>query len=152
VLASRVLHADETPVAMLDPGRGKTRRAYVWAYARGEFDPVPGVIYEFCLGRGAQYPVAFLQGNEGLDRYPVWSGTLVRDEYAAYDSVVAARPSRVAAGCLAHARRHFHELARNGTSEVATEALRRIAAIYRAEREFANLEGQERLRMRQAIT
>jgi hypothetical protein len=76
----------------------------------------------------------------------------VRDEYAAYDSVVAARPSRVAAGCLAHARRHFHELARSGTSEVATEALRRIAAIYRAEREFANLEGQERLRMRQAIT
>jgi transposase len=72
VLTSGVLHADETPVAMLDPGRGKTRRAYVWAYARGAFDSVPGVIYEFCLGRGAQYPIAFLQGSneEGLDRYP----------------------------------------------------------------------------------
>jgi transposase len=34
VLQSRVLHADETPVAMLDPGRGKTKRAYIWAYAR----------------------------------------------------------------------------------------------------------------------
>ena len=34
VLSCRVLHADETPVAMLDPGAGKTRRAYVWAYAR----------------------------------------------------------------------------------------------------------------------
>ena len=45
VLSSRVLHADETPVAMLDPGRGKTRRAYVWAYARDAFDPIPGVIY-----------------------------------------------------------------------------------------------------------
>ena len=27
-----VLHADETPVAQLDPGRGKTKRAYLWAY------------------------------------------------------------------------------------------------------------------------
>ena len=38
VLASAVLHADETPVAMLDPGAGKTKKAYVWAYARGAFD------------------------------------------------------------------------------------------------------------------
>ena len=57
VLASRVLHADETPVALLDPGAGKTRRAYVWAYARGRHDATPGVVYDFCLGRGAQYPV-----------------------------------------------------------------------------------------------
>ena len=38
VLSCPVLHADETPVAMLDPGAGKTKRAYVWAYARGELD------------------------------------------------------------------------------------------------------------------
>ena len=36
VLAAPVLHADETPVNMLDPGAGKTRRAYIWAYARGD--------------------------------------------------------------------------------------------------------------------
>ena len=34
VLAARILHADETPVAMLNPGAGKTKRAYVWAYPR----------------------------------------------------------------------------------------------------------------------
>lgn len=56
VLACRVLHAEETAVALLDPGAGKTRRAYVWAYARSWHDAVPGVVYEFCLGRGAQYP------------------------------------------------------------------------------------------------
>src|SRR2546427_283866 len=39
VLGSRVLHADETPIALLDPGRGKTRKAFMWAYARGAFDP-----------------------------------------------------------------------------------------------------------------
>lgn len=64
---ARVLHADETPVAMLDPGGGKTKRAYVRAYARGAFDPLPGVVYGFCLGRGAQYPIAFLQGSDGFD-------------------------------------------------------------------------------------
>ena len=30
LLAFPVLHADETPVAMLDPGAGKTHRAYLW--------------------------------------------------------------------------------------------------------------------------
>ena len=30
MLGHRVLHADETPVAMLDPGAGKTHRAYLW--------------------------------------------------------------------------------------------------------------------------
>ena len=50
VLAERVIHADETPVALLDPGAGKTRRAYVWAYARGALSDTPGVIYEFCPG------------------------------------------------------------------------------------------------------
>jgi transposase len=33
ILDCRVVHADETPVALLDPGAGKTRRAYMWAYA-----------------------------------------------------------------------------------------------------------------------
>ena len=42
VLSCPVLHVDETPVAMLDPGAGKTKRAYIWAYARGEFDAQQG--------------------------------------------------------------------------------------------------------------
>lgn len=31
LLARAVLHADETPVAMLKPGDGKTHRAYLWS-------------------------------------------------------------------------------------------------------------------------
>ena len=53
VLGAQVLNADETPVTMLDPGAEKTNKAYVWAYARGEHEPVPGVIYDFCIGRRA---------------------------------------------------------------------------------------------------
>jgi transposase len=140
VLGAQVLHADETPVNMLDPGAGKTKKAYVWAYARSGFDAQPGVAYDFCVGRGAKYPMAFLQG---------WSGTLVRDEFKGYESVLKLE-GRTAAGCLAHARRKFDELIKVNQSPVATQAVQRIAWLYRIEREARDLPEEERLAMRQA--
>lgn len=139
VLGSQVLHADETPVEMLDPGAGKTRRAYVWAYARGGFDAQPGVAYDFCVGRGAKYPTTFLHG---------WAGTLVRDEFKGYESVLK-QDDRTGAGCLAHARRKFDELIKVNQSPVALQAVQRIALIYRVEREAQALTADERLAMRQ---
>jgi hypothetical protein len=41
-----VLHADETPVAMLKPGNGKTHKAYIWSYC-AEHQPVKAVVFEF---------------------------------------------------------------------------------------------------------
>jgi transposase len=151
-----VLHADETPVAMFDPGSGKTKRAYVWAYARGEFDAQRGVIFEFCLGRGSQYPTLFLGGNSGppAREQPPWRGTLLTDQYSVYDSVLDERTcsGRIAAACAAHARRKFEELAKTGSSEVAQEAIRRFALIYRAEGQFADMDHQQRLAARKEIT
>lgn len=138
VLSARVLHADETPVAVLDPGAGKTRKAYVWAYTRGAFDSVPAVIYDFALGRAARHPIEFL-GR--------WSGTLTCDDYAGYDSVFKLH-ARIEAGCLAHARRKFDELAKVGTSPVAAQALQRIAWLYRIEQEVATASSAERLAAR----
>lgn len=152
VLACRVLHADETPVKLLDPGAGKTRRAYVWAYARSWHDAVPGVIYEFCLGRGAQYPKAFLAGDvrRGQGR---WSGTLLTDRYGGYDSVIDPRihPDRFSAACVAHARRKFDELARAGTSPIGDEAIRRYAQIYAVEAELKGMGDDERQAQRQKL-
>ena len=140
VLSTHVLHADETPVNLLDPGAGKTKKAYVWAYARGAFDATPGVAYDFCTGRGAKYPAEFLKG---------WSGTLVRDEFKGYESVLKL-DDRIGAGCLAHARRKFDELLKTGHSPVAAEAVQRIALLYRLERELRELPAPERLLLRQA--
>jgi hypothetical protein len=92
VLGSRVLHADETIAALLDPGAGKTKTAYLWAYARSAFDPAPGVVFDFCTGRGSEYPFKFLGG---------WSGTLLRDGYAGYDKALLVA-DRIDAGCMAH--------------------------------------------------
>ena len=139
VLGSRVLHADETPISLLDPGRGKTKKAYMWAYARGAFDPDPGVVYDFCPGRGGHHAREFLTG---------WSGTLVRDEFSGYESVISVE-GRVAAGCAAHARRKFDELVKANASEVAAQAIQRIAWLYRIEADARELSCEQRLLMRQ---
>ena len=139
VLSCAVVHADETPVAMLDPGAGKTKRAYIWAYARSGFDVSPGVVYEFCLGRGSKYPLEFLKG---------WSGTLVCDGYGGYDKVME-EERRIGAGCLAHARRKFDELIKGNLSPVGTQAIQRIAALYKIERQIKGFSVQERLAARQ---
>jgi transposase len=139
VLESAVLHADETPVRLLDPGAGKTKKAYVWAYARSAFDAKPGVIYDFCLGRGSQYPVDFLQK---------WTGTLVCDDYRGYEPVLKG-DGRIEAGCLAHCRRKFDELFKATDSPVAAEAIQRIAWLYKLEREARDMRPTDRLALRQ---
>jgi transposase len=138
VLGSRVLHADETPIALLDPGRGKTKKAYMWAYARGAFDPEPGVVYDFCAGRAGHYPKEFLRG---------WSGTLVVDAYGGYDATLCV-PGRMVANCLAHSRRKFDELVKANASEVAAQAIQRIAWLYRIEADARALSCEQRLQMR----
>ena len=142
VLSCSVVHADETPVAMLDPGAGKTKKTYIWAYARGGFDVSPGVVYEFCLGRGAKYPLEFLKG---------WSGTLVCDGYGGYEQVLK-KEKRIGAGCLAHARRKFDELTRGNLSPVGTQAIQRIAALYQIERQIKSFSLEDRHAARQATS
>ena len=138
VLSSRVVHADETPISLLDPGAGKTRRAYMWAYARGAYEPEPGVVFDFCLGRGGKYPTEFLTG---------WSGTLVVDAYGGYDAALALG-GRSTAYCVAHARRYFDELVKANASPVAAQAIQRIAWLYKIEADAKALTCDERLRMR----
>lgn len=156
VLSAAVLLADETPVPLLDPGRGKTKKAYVWAYARSPLDGPPGVIYEFCAGRGAQYPLAFLGGKGPPCAEPAWCGTLLSDQYSGYGPVLdpVVHPGRQAAGCAAHARRKFEELTTRGAgaSPVALEAMQRWARIYHVESLLAGATAEERLAGRQRLS
>jgi hypothetical protein len=55
-----VLHADETPVAMLKPGNGKTHRAYLWSYCTTSFNPIKAVVFDFADSRGGQHVREFL--------------------------------------------------------------------------------------------
>ncbi|MDR5825958.1 IS66-like element ISBcen19 family transposase, partial [Caballeronia sp. LZ043] len=50
-----VLHADETPVQMLSPGKGKTHRAYLWAYTSTQFSELRAVVYDFAESRAGAH-------------------------------------------------------------------------------------------------
>lgn len=139
MLSAPVLHADETPVAMLDPGKGKTHRAYLWSYSIGAFDPVRAVIYDFAESRAGRHAQEFL-GD--------WRGTLVCDDYAGYKALIADGVTE--AGCMAHARRKFFALHANNRSQIAEQALVYIQRLYQVEREVAELCPDERQRSRQA--
>ena len=138
LLARSVLHADETPVAMLKPGQGKTHRAYLWSYCTTPFDALQAVVYDFAETRASTHPKAFLAG---------WSGKLVCDDYAGYKALFQA--GIVEVGCLAHARRKFHELWANHRSQLAEEALKHFAALYAVEHEVRELDSNERRTIRE---
>jgi transposase len=138
MLACEILHADETPVAMLNPGAGKTQRAYLWAYCTGAFNPMKAVVYDFAETRGGKHAREFL-GD--------WRGTLVCDDYSGYKALLAEGVTE--AGCMAHARRKFFDLQANHQSQIAGEALELFGQLYGVEREVAELSDEARWRIRQ---
>ena len=56
VLQQRVIHADETPVTIMQMGddEKKPKKGYVWAYATTQYNPVQAVIYDFQDSRSGQ--------------------------------------------------------------------------------------------------
>ena len=82
LLKHDVLHADETPVAMLKPGNGKTHRAYLWSYCTTRFNATKAVVFDFADSRGGQHAREFL-GLPGGDTSG-WHGKLVCDDFSGY--------------------------------------------------------------------
>ena len=144
LLTHSVLHADETPVAMLKPGKGKTHKAYLWSYCTTSFDPVKVVVFDFAETRAGENAREFLRTG---DEDNPWRGTLVCDDFSGYKAMFEQGVTE--AGCLAHARRKFHELWDPHRSPVGEQALKYFAALYEVERETHSLVRDERRRLRQ---
>ena len=51
-----MVHADETPVALLARGRGKTKKACVWVYRTTNFVARRAVWLDFCASRTGEHP------------------------------------------------------------------------------------------------
>ncbi|GAB3770368.1 hypothetical protein GCM10028796_37160 [Ramlibacter monticola] len=143
LLQQPVLHADETPVAMLDPGARKTHRAYLWTYCSTKLQSTRLVVFDFAEGRAGRHAAQFL-GHPGEDG---WRGTLVCDDYSGYKALFADGVTE--AGCLAHARRKFHELWANHKSVVGEQALALFGELYKVEREVADMDAERRRSIRQ---
>jgi len=138
LLGRKVLHADETPVAMLDPGAGKTKRAYVWSYCTTAYDAIQGVVYDFAESRAGQHARDFL-GE--------WKGILVCDDYSGYKQLLTQGVTD--AGCLAHSRRKFFDLHANHKSQIAAAALPFYSHLYQIERRAAEQTLDARRHLRQ---
>ena len=134
---------DETPVPVLDPGRGKTKKGYFWSMARddrlfGGADP-PAVVYTYAPGRGGVHLHTLLATYRGIVQC---------DGYAPYKNLPK---ERITLGfCWAHLRRQFFDIARKGDAPIATQALLRIAALYRIEATIRGKSPDERRTFRQA--
>lgn len=110
LLASGVLHADETPVPVRNEGEKGSRKGYIWSWrAPGGDDPDKSLV-QFTLTRARHGPKNML----GAD----WAGTLITDGYSGYDEVVREN-GIVRAGCWAHARRKFKDAMKLGSKDAA---------------------------------
>ncbi|MFC6632369.1 IS66 family transposase [Microbulbifer taiwanensis] len=138
LLQHPVLHADETPVPMLAPGKKKAHRAYIWAYCSTSTAAVKAVVYDFAETRAGANARTFLEG---------WQGKLVCDDYSGYKAGFNKGITEI--GCMAHARRKFYDLYTANKSQIAEQALQLIQQLYDAEREAKELTVEARKQLRE---
>ena len=139
LLERPILHADETPVQQLDPGNGKTKRAYLWAYMSNRLETGPPiVVFDYQTSRSGAHARNFLAD---------WQGSLMVDDFGGYKAIFGQGVTEL--GCFAHARRKYFELNEAQANPIAQEALLRIAALYEIEVRGRDLSIAERADLRQ---
>jgi transposase len=146
VFASGHLFADDTPIPVLDPGRGRTKTGRLRVYAREQRpwsgpEP-PAAVYLFAPDRKAERPVAHLTHFKGI---------LHVDGYAGFERLTG-NGDIVLAACWAHTRRKFYEVAEATGSSMAAEALRRIGELYAIEARVRGQSSAHRLAERRSFS
>jgi transposase len=119
VKESTKIHTDDTPIDVLDPGRGKTRTARFWVYVGDGTHPV--TVFDYTPSRKRIGPQEFLKGFKGY---------LQADAYGGYDQIYAG-PDVTEVACWAHTRRKFFEA--QEANPRALEMVLLIAELYAVE-------------------
>jgi transposase len=144
VLGAARIHADDTPVPVL--AKGKTRTGRLWVYVRDDRpfagrDP-PAALFFYSADRRGEHPERHLADYAGLMQADAFAGF-----NRLYEPGRKPRPI-VEAGCWAHARRKFFELAELKKVPIALEAVQRIDALFAIEREINGQSPERRLTVR----
>jgi transposase len=143
VMTAHKLHADDTPVPVLEPGRGRTKTGRLWTYVRDDRPAASAeaaaVLFRYAPDRKGERPREHLKP---------FSGILQADAYAGFGHLYGERIQEAA--CWAHARRAFYEMPQANDSPVAAEALERIGRLYDIESEIRGRPPDERAAVRQA--
>ena len=139
IMSSDLLHADDTPIRVLDRSRrdkglGKgVKQGRIWAYVRDQRPWVgsapPGAIYYFAPDWKEDHVLSHLANARGILQADGYKG------YAKlYEPQTDGAPRLREAACWAHLRRDFHDFWVSTKSEIAREALDRIGKLYDTER------------------
>ena len=144
VFSASKLHTDDTPVPVLQPGRGTTKLGRLWTYVRDDRnsgDTAPAAVwFRYSPDRKGVHPQGHLKN---------FTGFLQADAYAGYESLYGSGKIKEVA-CWAHARRPFYEFHAATGSPIALEALQRIAQLYAIEDGIRGQPADERRLVRQA--
>ncbi|MGH7745561.1 MAG: IS66 family transposase, partial [Candidatus Dormibacteria bacterium] len=144
VFAADVIHADDTPIPVLAPGRGKTKTGRLWTYVRDQRPAggqvAPAVWFTYTADRKGEHPQRHLEN---------FTGVLQADGYAGFSKIYD-RGYVLEAACWAHVRRKFVDLHELHKSPVAAELLDRVGALYAIEKEIRGRPPDERRAVRQA--
>ncbi len=144
VMTADKIHADDTPVPVLSPGRGRTKTGRLWTYVRDDrpagVETPPAVWFAYTPDRKGEHPQRHLKDFHGI---------LQADAYAGFGHLYGTGNIHEAA-CFAHARRKFHDIHEVQPSPITTEALDRIGALYGIEREIRGQTAERRQEIRQA--
>jgi len=144
VRAGASVHADDTPVPVLDPGRGKTKTGRLWVAVRDErpfgSTAPPAAFYLYSPDRKAAHAKELLDSCRGV---------LHADGYAGFSDLYlsdpkAGAPKLVEAACWAHARRHIYEVYLDTQSPAARETLDKIARLFAIEADIRGKSPEER--------
>ncbi len=146
VVASPYLHGDDTPVPVLEPGRGKTKTGRLWTYVRDgrprADTAAPAVLFRYSPDRRGEHPESHLKR---------FAGILQADGYAGFERLYESKDERIReAACWAHVRRKFYEIYESNGSPVAAEALARIGKLYEIEEAIRGWPPDERCAVRKA--
>jgi len=109
ILESNVMHTDDTPVTVREPGRSGTHQGRFWVYL-GDNDH-PYAVYDYTPSRKRDGPVEFLRDFKGTRQSPRY---LQADAYGGYDGIYTASeaddgPVLIECACWAHCRRYFYD-------------------------------------------
>jgi transposase len=154
VFAAEKIHGDDTPVPVLEPGRGRTRTGRLWVYVRDDRPfcgtAPPAAAYFYSPDRGGEHPATHLADFRGFLQADGYSGftALYEPRQAVPDATPTAAITEVA--CWAHCRRKVFDVWEATKSSVAKAALDKIAEFYVIEDKARFAPPDERLAQRAA--
>jgi transposase len=125
VLASHVIHTDDTGVKVRDAWKKEKHTSHFWPYVGDPLHPL--TVFDYTTNHKRDGPAAFLKDYRGYVQADAFNG---------YDGIYLESGGRIIeVACWAHARRKYHESRRLDPARMET-ALAWVGKLYAVEKDL----------------